>query len=99
MLDPFIQLISAVLELYSLCIIVWVIIGLLIHFEIVNRFNPIVQKIKYTLDKLIEPALVPLRRFLHKLFGDMGGIDLSPILLILLIQFVQNALYSWFWGL
>lgn len=96
MLDPFIFFISSILELINIAVIVWVIINLLIHFEIVNRYNNIVQKVKYVLDRLIEPMLAPLRRFLRKLFGDMSGIDLSPILLILLIKTAQIALNSWF---
>lgn len=99
MLNPFIELIDAILGFYRLMIIVWVIMSLLISFEIINQFSPIVKRIKYTLDRLIEPALNPIRRFLRRLFGDMGGIDLSPILLIFLIQFISSALYNWFWDL
>ncbi len=99
MLNPFIELIASLLQLYNLAIFIWIILGLLIHFDVVNRYNRFIQIVKDTLDKIIEPALMPIRRLLHRLFGPMGGLDLSPIILILLIQFVQNALYSWFWNL
>lgn len=95
-MEPFIELISNVLGLYNICVIAWAIIGLLISFEIINGFSPIVKKVKLVLDRLIEPVIAPIRRFMRKTFGDMGGIDLSPIVLILLIQFAQSALYSWF---
>lgn len=99
MLNPFIELIASLLQLYNLAIFIWIILGLLIHFDVVNRYNRFIQIVKDTLDKIIEPALMPIRRFMQRLFGPMGGIDLSPIILILLIQFVQSALYSWFWNL
>lgn len=99
MLNPFIELIDAILGFYKLLIIIWVIMSLLISFEIINTSHRFVQRVKYTLDRLIEPALNPLRRFLRRLFGDLGGIDLSPILLIFLIQFATSAMYNWFWDL
>lgn len=99
MLNPFIQLISAILGFYKLLVIVWVVLSLLISFEIINPYSKIVQRIKYTLDRLVEPALRPLRQILRRLFGDLGGIDLSPILLFFLIEFINNAMFSWFWDL
>lgn len=99
MLNPFIELIDAILGFYKLLIIIWVIMSLLISFEIINAYSKIVQRVKYTLDRLIEPALKPIRTLLHRIFGDLAGIDLSPILLIFLIQFVSSAMYSWFWNL
>lgn len=99
MLNPFIELIATILQLYNYVIIAWVITSLLISFEIINRFNPIVQRVQVTLDKLVEPALRPIRNFLSKFLPDLGGIDLSPIALILAIQFAQSALYNWFYNL
>lgn len=99
MLNPFIELISAVLGFYKLLVIIWVVIYLLITFEIINAQSTIVQRVKYVLDRLVEPALRPLRQLLRRIFGDLGGIDLSPILLFFLIEFVNSALYNWFWNL
>ena len=99
MLDPFILLISAVIRLYSFIIFAWIIMSLLINFDIINRHQPIVSRIYYVLGRLIEPALRPIRRVLGRILPDLGGIDLSPIVLILLLQFFQNAMFSWFWGL
>lgn len=99
MLNPFIELADAILGFYKLLIIIWVIMSLLISFEVINQYSPIVQRIKYVLDRLVEPALRPLRKLLRRIFGDMGGIDLSPILLIFLIQFVESAMYNWLWGI
>ena len=96
MLDPFIYLFINVLSLVKLALFVWVIIGLLMQFEIVNKHNHLVQRVYFTLSKLFEPMLAPIRRTLGRILPDLGGIDLSPIALILLLIFVQDALSSWF---
>jgi len=99
MLDPFVLLIGNVISLINIALIVWVVIGLLMQFEIINRHNHIVQRVYFTLSKLFEPMLQPIRRFLGRLLPDFGGIDLSPIVLFLLLTFVNDLLFSWFYGL
>ena len=99
MLDPFVLLIGNVISLINIALIVWVVIGLLMQFEIINRHNHIVQRVYFTLSKLFEPMLQPIRRFLGRLLPDLGGIDLSPIVLFLLLAFVNDVLFSWFYGL
>tara|TARA_B100000989_G_scaffold272496_1_gene229984 strand:- start:110 stop:397 length:288 start_codon:yes stop_codon:yes gene_type:complete len=90
MLYPVINLISTVIYLYTLVLLAWVILSLLISFDIVNRYQPLVQKIYTALNRMTEPALRPIRKFLP----DLGGIDISPIILLLLLQFVNDMLYS-----
>lgn len=97
MLNPFIDLISNVIFLINLCLFVWLILDILIHFDIVNKHNPLIQRIYGTLGRLIEPLLRPIRRALAKFLPDLGGIDISPIILILLLNFLNNLLYSWFY--
>ncbi len=97
MLNPFIELISNIIFLINFALIVWIVLGLLIHFDIVNRSSPIVMRVYSTLGLLLEPMLRPIRRLLIKYLPDMGGIDLSPIVLILLLHFIENAMYSWFY--
>lgn len=97
MLNPFIDLISNIISLINLVLIIWIVLGLLLHFDIVNRTNPLVSRIYSTLTRLLEPMLSRIRRVTSKFMPDLGGIDLSPIILILLLHFVNNALYSWFY--
>ena len=99
MLNPFIDLISNVISLINLALIIWVVLGLLMHFDIVNRSNPLVNRIYTTLGRLLEPLLGRIRRVTTKYLPDMGGIDLSPIVLILLLHFINNAMYSWFYSI
>jgi YggT family protein len=95
MLNPFVNLIGSLISLYLLCVIVQAVLSLLIAFKIVNAYQPVVQKIMYALNRLVDPALRPIRKYLP----DMGGIDISPVILILLLHFVRDALYTYLYNL
>lgn len=97
MLNPFIDLISNIISLINLALIIWIVLGLLIHFDVVNRHQPLVARVFDALTRLLEPLLRPIRRTLSKILPDLGGIDLSPIALILLLHFLTSAMYSWFY--
>jgi YggT family protein len=99
MLNPFIDLIGNLISLINLVLIVWIVLSLLLQFDIMNRHNPVVQRIFSTLSMLVEPMLRPIRRVLTKFLPQLGGLDLSPVVLILLLNFVSNALYSWFYSM
>ncbi len=92
MLNPFVSLIANVLWLYMYVVIAWAILATLISFKIVNSYQPVVQRVMYTLDKLCEPVLKRIRRYMP----DLGGVDISPIVLILLINFMIQALHQYF---
>ena len=93
MLNPFVNLLNAVLQIYLVCVIAWTILSTLISFKIINAYQPFVQRLMYALDKLCEPVMRPIRKFLP----DLGGFDISPIIIILFISFLQNALYTYFY--
>ncbi len=95
MLNPFINLFGEILHLYSLAVIIWVIMTTLVSFKILNLSQPIVWKIMDVLNRLIEPALKPIRKRLP----DLGGVDISPILLILLLNFLREAMYTYLYNL
>ncbi len=94
MLNPFVNLLSAILQIYLVIIIAWTILSTLISFKIVNSYQPIVQRLMIILDKLCLPILRPIQ----KRMPDLGGFDISPIVVILLIQFLQHALYQYFYN-
>lgn len=97
MLNPFINLISNIISLVNLLLIVWIVLGLLVHFDIVNRFNPLVKRIQQSLDRFFNPLLDPIRRRLKRWLPDMGGLDITPIVFLFLLHFIEDALYSWFY--
>jgi YggT family protein len=98
MLNPFIHLISNIISLINLALIVWIVLGLLLHFEIANRQNPIVSRVNDTLSRLFEPLLRPIRSRLDRWFPNLG-IDLSPLVFLLLLHFLDNAMYTWFYAI
>lgn len=93
MFNPFIELLSTVLSLYMWVVIIWVILQWLISFQIINRHQPFVYRVMMVLDRLTEKPL----RFIRRYVPLVGGIDLSPLILILALQFTKSALYHWFW--
>ncbi len=85
MVNPIIWLILQLLNLYFYIILASVIISWLIGFNIINGSNPYVRQIIYAIRQLTEPLLGPIRRMLP----DLGGIDISAIILLLGLQFLQ----------
>ncbi len=80
------ELIITVSQLYIYLLIASVILHWLVAFNVVNTGNRIVYVIGDFLYKITEPALRPIRNILP----NLGGIDISPIVLILALLFVQN---------
>jgi len=85
-----------VIDLYIYIIVAAVIISWLFAFQILNRHQPIVNQIAGVIYALTEPALRPIRRLLPSL----GGLDLSPLVLIfgliLLKSLIRNIFIALF---
>ena len=84
-------LVNAVVTLMIWCIIASAILSWLIAFSVVNTRNDLVRSIWNLLDAVTEPALRPIRNILP----NLGGVDISPIILILLIIFIQNLIVDY----
>jgi YggT family protein len=69
-------------------IIIQAILSWLIAFNVINTYNDFVRSVAMTLDRLTEPMLRPIRRFVPA----VGGIDLSPLILILLLIALRDYL-------
>jgi YggT family protein len=82
------EIILLILDLYVWLLIAAAILSWLIAFNVVNTRNQLVAGIAEFLYRITEPALAPIRRIMPK----MGGLDISPIILILLIYLVQKLL-------
>ena len=85
MMNPFLWLILTVLDLYFWVILATVVLSWLVAFNVINGSNPYVRQIGNALRRLTEPLLGPIRRMLP----DLGAIDVSPIVLLLLLQFIR----------
>lgn len=84
-------LIISVIGLYKWCIILSIIMSWLIHFSVVNLSNRFVYMVNDVLWRLTEPALGRIRRYMP----NLGGIDLSPIVLFMLLWFIQSLLIEY----
>ncbi|MBZ9893187.1 YggT family protein [Mesorhizobium sp. BR1-1-6] len=85
-----IQTIVMALDLYWWVIIISAIFSWLYAFNVVNSRNHFVGSIGNMLYRLTEPALRPIRRFMP----DLGGIDISPIILLLILFFLRQFLLT-----
>ena len=85
-----IQTVVLALDLYWWIIIASAVFSWLYAFNVVNPRNQVVSTIGNMLFRITEPALRPIRRFLP----DLGGIDISPIILLLLIFFIRQFLIT-----
>ena len=84
-MNPIVWLLVKLINAYFWVIIAAVVMSWLIAFNVVNLNNNLVRQVYRLLNRLTEPVLAPIRRFLP----DLGGIDISPIILIFALQFVQ----------
>jgi len=93
-IDALLQVSYVALDIFKWMLIISIILGWLIHFGVVNAYQPFVQSVGRFLHAVTEPALRPLRRYIPA----VGGMDISPIVLFLVIMFLQrliiNILYN-----
>ena len=83
-----VALVSTIISIFTWLIIASAILSWLIAFNVVNRQNQFVYTIADFLYKITEPLLGPIRRVMP----NLGGIDISPVVLILLLIFIQNLM-------
>jgi YggT family protein len=77
-----------VLQLYIWLLIAAAVLSWLIAFNVVNMRNPVVAAIADFLYRITEPLLRPIRRRLP----DLGGLDISPVVLILIIILIERII-------
>lgn len=83
-------LVTQVIQLYTWVIIIGAVLSWLIAFGVVNTHNRFVYSVVDIIYRVTEPALRPIRRILP----DLGGIDISPVVLLLLLYFLQNLIWE-----
>jgi len=80
--------ISYLITLYTYVVIAVVIVSWLMAFGVINAYNPMVRSIWQGLNAVTEPLLRPIRNALP----NMGGLDISPVILLLLCYFIQTVI-------
>ncbi|MGA8380644.1 MAG: YggT family protein [Stellaceae bacterium] len=85
------NLVHTVITIYIWLLIIQAVLSWLVAFNIVNRHNRAVAMVGDFLWRVTEPLLRPIRRILP----DLGGIDISPVILILLLWFIDNLMFEY----
>ena len=83
--DFFLYIIFQILQIYKYAVIIYVILSMLISFNIINTNNRIITIVMDFLFKLIEPLL----RVIRNVIPNFGAIDVSPVILIIVIEALQ----------
>ncbi len=86
-------LIDKVIDIYTWIVIAGAIMSWLVAFGVVNVSNQFIRMIVDVLYRLTEPALRPIRRILP----NLGGVDISPVILLLGLFFLRSLLWEYVW--
>jgi YggT family protein len=84
-------LIDTIIDIYTWVVIASAIMSWLVAFGVVNVRNQFIRWIVDFLYRVTEPALRPIRRFLP----NLGGIDISPVILLLALFFIRSLLWEY----
>jgi YggT family protein len=86
-------LIDKIIDIYTWIVIASAIMSWLVAFGVVNTRNQFIRYVVDILYRLTEPLLRPLRRMLP----NLGGVDISPVILLLALFFVRSLLWEYVW--
>ena len=99
MLSPLVatllQVFVAVIGIVWFLVIAHVIFSWLVNFQVLNLRQLLVAQIWYLLNRLTEPMYKPIRRFLP----DMGGLDLAPLVVILILFALRQLIANYYYAL
>ena len=84
------MLIDRIIDIYVWVIILSAVLSWLVAFDIINMRNRFVYLVGDALNRITEPVYRPIRRFLP----DMGGLDLSPLIVILGLWFLRDLMWE-----
>ena len=88
-MNPFLWLVDTIITIYIWLLIASAVLSWLIAFNVVNTRNPIVHSIGEFLYRVTEPLLRPIRNLLP----NLGGIDVSPVILIIGLLFLRQLIF------
>ena len=87
-MNPILALIYVLLNIYKWVLIIYVVLDWLIAFNVINTYNRFVATVRDVLARLTEPVLRWIRGFMPA----VGGIDLSPLVALIGIWFIQYVI-------
>ena len=90
-MNSLLALIIQIINLYKFVLLIYIIATWLVNFNIINTSNRFVYTAMEFLYRLCEPSL----RLVRKYVPNLGNIDISPIIVYLLLWFVQSLLIEY----
>ena len=84
------SLIDSIVDLYCFTLIAYVVVTWLVTFNIINPWQPLTRSIINWLSRLHDPVL----DWIRSVVPSLGGLDISPVILLLAIQFARNLLFE-----
>ncbi len=90
-MNSLLYLIIQIISLYKFVLIIYIIFTWLINFNIINTSNRFVYSVMEVLYKFSEPSL----RIVRKYIPNLGSIDISPIVVFLLLEFLQRLIIEY----
>lgn len=88
------QVFVAILGVVWFIVIAHVIVSWLVSFQVLNLRQPLVSQLWYALNRLVEPVYRPIRRFMP----DLGGLDLSPLVVLLILFFLRQLVANYYYA-
>jgi YggT family protein len=89
--NPFVNLIVTLLDIYGWIVLAAVVMSWLVNFGVINIHNQFARSIVRFLDAMTEPLFRQVRRFVP----SIGGLDISPLIVLIGVLFLQNLVQ---WG-
>jgi YggT family protein len=89
---PFIVLLIRLIDIYIWVVIIAVVMSWLVAFGVINTFNPFARSVVRFLDAVTEPVFRQVRRVIP----PIGGLDLSPLIVLILLQFLSYSIAYYF---
>ena len=90
-MSPIASALVSIINVVLLIVVASVILSWLVAFNVINIRNPTVRQIYVSLERFTSAILDPIRRFLP----SVGGLDFSPIVAIIGLQFLQNMVVKY----
>lgn len=89
---PFIWLLLRLIDIYIWVVIIAVVMSWLVAFGVINTHNPFARSVVRFLDAVTEPVFRQVRRVIP----PIGGLDLSPLIVLILLQFLSYSISYYF---
>jgi YggT family protein len=93
--NPILWLVHTLIQLYIYVLIAMAVVSWLIGFQVINTRNQFVRQVAEFLFRITEPALRPIRSILP----NLGGIDISPVILIIGLLFLEQVIFWAYYNL